>query len=70
MPVKRPARPVRTSDERLTKGVYLTDGEALYRVLEVVELSVELENCMVPLGLPLWMPVGEVLQRLRLVRAA
>lgn len=66
MPVKRPA-PAPRQDDRLSKGCYLSDGERLYRVLEVVELSVELENCMVPDSIPQWMPVREVLSTMKLV---
>jgi hypothetical protein len=72
MPVKRPPKAA-VPPAGVRKGCYLTDisedpkGQGLYRVLEVVELSVELENCMVPSGLPQWMPVREVLQRMRVV---
>lgn len=54
--------------EQLTAGVFLTDGERLYRVVDVVELHVELENCGDPDGLLQWMPVGEVVAGMRLVR--
>lgn len=66
MPAKRPKPP--PPPVGIRKGVYLSDGTSLYRVLEVLELSVELENCMVPSGLPQWMPVREVLKTMTLVR--
>ena len=75
MPVKRPSAKTAALPAGVRKGCYLTDisadpkGQGLYRVLEVVELSVELENCMVPTGVPQWMPVREVLERMRVVRS-
>jgi hypothetical protein len=71
MPRLRPAQqPPKAPDSPLRRGCYLEDGERLYRVLEVVELQVELEDCMAPDGLPQWMSVGEVARKMRLVRAA
>lgn len=58
------------SAEALVKDVFLTDGERLYRILSVVELHVQLEDCANPQGLSQWMGVNEVVQRLRLVRPA
>jgi hypothetical protein len=53
----------------IERGVYLTDGERLYRVLEVLEQNVELEDCGRPEELKQWLSVGEVLQKMTLVRA-
>lgn len=52
----------------IKKGVYLTDSVRLYRVVEVLERNVELEDCGKPDGCPQWMAVSEVLQKMKLVR--
>lgn len=52
----------------IQRGVYLTDRVRLYRVLEVLERNVELEDCGKPDGCPQWMAVGEVLKKMTLVR--
>lgn len=63
-PAQSPPRP--PADVRV--GCYLEDGERLYRVIDVVELQVELEDCLRPDGLPQWLPVGEVVRTMRVVR--
>lgn len=67
MPVKRPQTPP-VVPAGIQRNVYLTDGERLYRVLEVLERNVELENCGEPNDCPQWMAVSEVLKKMRLVR--
>lgn len=53
---------------QLKPGLYLSDGERLYRILAVLGTDVELENCGDPEGLPQWLPVGTVVREMRLVR--
>lgn len=55
-------------ERQLHHGLYLTDGESLFRVLEVVDRDVMLEDCRRPEGTPLFWSVGEVLDRLRVVQ--
>lgn len=64
----------RLKSAQVKKDLYLTDvsedpnGKGLYRVLAVLERNVELEDCSSPDGLPQWLGVSELCERMRLVR--
>lgn len=59
---------VKSVPARIREGVYLEDGEALWRVLDATDGQVMLENCGRLDCPPLVLPVAEVLKRMRLVR--
>ena len=58
------------TEKQVKPGLYLTDETCLFRVVDVVYGTVELEDCSKPDGYLAFIPVPEVCRSMRLVRPA